>query len=64
MYLTVPLPVAQYRAVKMKFVPKDPNEPLVVVRLLIPQNASFQQLKERLASLMKVNPANVRESVL
>lgn len=59
MYLTVPLPVAQHRAVKVKFVPRDPDQPIVTVRLLISQNASFQQLKERLAGMMKANPANV-----
>jgi ubiquitin carboxyl-terminal hydrolase 4/11/15 len=61
MYLTVPLPIAQHRAVKVKFVPRDPDQPPVTVRLLISQNASFQQLKERLAGIMKVNPAHVSE---
>lgn len=59
MYLTVPLPIAQHRRVKVQYVSRDPEQPPVNVQLLISQNASFQQLKERLAGLMKVNPANV-----
>lgn len=60
MYLTVPLPIAQTRQVKVEFIPRDPEQPPVIVRLLISQNASFQQLKERLASVVKVNPSHVR----
>ncbi|KAK6909152.1 hypothetical protein I203_103167 [Kwoniella mangroviensis CBS 8507] len=51
MYLTVPLPIAQHRHMKMIFVPRDVDKPPVLVKLLIPQNASFAQVKERLAAL-------------
>jgi ubiquitin carboxyl-terminal hydrolase 4/11/15 len=59
MYLTVPLPIAQHRLFKLTFVPRDPSQKAVKVRLLIGQNASFQKIKERLGSLLKVNPSNV-----
>ena len=60
MYLTVPLPIAQHRQFKLQFVPRDPSQSPVRVRLLIPQNASFQKIKERVGSLLKVNPSHVR----
>ena len=59
MYLTVPLPIAQYRQLKLNFVPRDPEKPPIRVRLLVPQNASFMQVKEKLGALLKCNPANV-----
>jgi hypothetical protein len=59
MYLTVPLPIAQHRTVKFIYVPFDAEETPMKISLLIPQNASFMQLKEKLALLVKCNPANV-----
>lgn len=59
MYLTVPLPVAQTREVKLTFFPKATDKPPVRVQLLIPANASFMQLKEKLGKLMGCDPANV-----
>ena len=64
MYLTVPLPIAQNRQLKLHFVPRDPEKPPVRVRILIPQNASFAQVKERLGALLKCNPSYVRLPVL
>lgn len=63
MYLTVPLPIAQYRRFKSIFVPNDPSEPPIKVHVLIPQNASFQQVKERIGSILKVNPLHVSLAV-
>lgn len=60
MYLTVPLPIVQTRLFKLVFVPRDPLQAPMKVRLLIPQNASFQKIKERIGSLLKVNPSHVR----
>ncbi|WWC91950.1 uncharacterized protein L201_006902 [Kwoniella dendrophila CBS 6074] len=51
MYLTVPLPIAQHRHMKMIFVPYDVEKPPMIVRLLVPQNASFAQVKDRLAAI-------------
>jgi len=59
MYLTVPLPIAQYRRFKSIFVPKDPTQQPIKINVLIPQNASFQQVKERIGSILKVNPLHV-----
>jgi len=59
MYLTVPLPIIQTRIFKLHFVPRDPLQAPVKVKLLIPQNASFQKIKERIGSLLKVNPTHV-----
>ena len=64
MYLTVPLPIAQNRQFKLHFVPRDPEKSPVRVRILIPQNASFLQVKERLGALLKCNPSYVSLSVL
>lgn len=59
MYLTVPLPIAQFRQLKLKFIPKDVDQSPVRVRLLVPQNASFMQVKEKLGQLMKAKSSNV-----
>jgi len=59
MYLTVPLPIMQTRVFKFSFVPRDPLQAPVKVKLLIPQNASFQKIKERIGSLLKVNASHV-----
>jgi ubiquitin carboxyl-terminal hydrolase 4/11/15 len=59
MYLTVPLPIAQYREFKLHYVSRDPDQPPVKVRLLITQNSSLQAVKEKLAQLVKVNPSHV-----
>lgn len=59
MYLTVPLPISQYRQMRLYFVPRDPEKLPVRVRLLIPQHASFTQVKEKLGALMKCNATNV-----
>ncbi|KAK4683921.1 hypothetical protein P7C73_g6288, partial [Tremellales sp. Uapishka_1] len=55
MYLTVPLPIAQTRLFKLRYVPLNPEKPPVNVKMLVPQNASFAQIKEKLASLVKYN---------
>jgi hypothetical protein len=59
MYLTVPLPIIQTRVFKLSFVPRDPLQAPMKVKLLIPQNASFQKIKERIGSLLKVNASHV-----
>lgn len=58
MYLTVPMPIAQHRVFKGLFLSKGTDDP-VRVKLLIPQNASFQQVKEILGRLVGANPSNV-----
>lgn len=63
MYLTVPLPIAQHRKFKAHFVSKDPTQPPIKVNLLISQNASFQQVKERIGTLLKVNPSHVSQDL-
>jgi len=64
MYLTVPLPIIQTRVFKLSFVPRDPLQAPVKVKLLIPQNASFQKIKERIGSLLKVNASHVSHSIV
>lgn len=59
MYLTVPLPISQHRQLKLHFIARDPEKPPIHVRLLIPQNASFMQVKEKLAALVKCNSSQV-----
>ena len=62
MYLTVPLPIAQTRVFKCFFVPLNPDLRPIPVRMLIPQNASFMQVKERLGSLLGCDAQNVSGS--
>ena len=64
MYLTVPLPIAQYRHFKLRYVPRDPDKPIVRVQMLVPQNASILQVKEKLGQLVHANPSNVRSTLL
>ncbi len=59
MYLTVPLPIAQHREFKYSFVPRDPEKPTLHGKVLIPANASFTQVKEKISILMKCNPQHV-----
>lgn len=59
MYLTVPLPIAQTRTFKLVFFPKDTERPLVNVQLLIPVNASFSALKDKLGGLVGAKGSNM-----
>lgn len=59
MYLTVPLPIAQTRVFKCLFVPLDPASPQVKIKVLIPQNASFGQIKDKIATLVNGKGANM-----
>ncbi|EIW72145.1 hypothetical protein TREMEDRAFT_36466 [Tremella mesenterica DSM 1558] len=59
MYLTVPLPIAQTRQIKLLFIPRDVEQSPINIRLLIPQNASFMQVKEKLGQLVKCSPSNL-----
>lgn len=59
MYLTVPMPIAQTRTFKCIFFPKDTDLAPVNVQLLVPANASFSVVKEKLGQLMKTNGANI-----
>ncbi|KIR27707.1 ubiquitin carboxyl-terminal hydrolase 4/11/15 [Cryptococcus deuterogattii R265] len=59
MYLTVPLPIAQNRQFKVTFVPRDIEKPPVIVKLLISQNASFAQVKDKLGSLFDCKGSSI-----
>ncbi|WWD19867.1 hypothetical protein CI109_104335 [Kwoniella shandongensis] len=59
MYLTVPLPIAQNRHFNLTFVPRDVEKSPVKVRLLIPQNASFGQIKDKIGALMGCKGSNI-----
>ncbi|WRT69987.1 uncharacterized protein IL334_006980 [Kwoniella shivajii] len=59
MYLTVPMPIAQHRHMKVQYVARDVEKPPVTVKLLIPQNASFAQVKDKLGSLVGCRPSNL-----
>ncbi|WWC72251.1 uncharacterized protein I206_106213 [Kwoniella pini CBS 10737] len=59
MYLTVPMPIAQHRHMKTIFVPRDVDKPPFTVKLLVPQNASFAQFKDRLAALTGSKASNL-----
>ncbi|OXG79192.1 ubiquitin carboxyl-terminal hydrolase 4/11/15 [Cryptococcus neoformans var. grubii Br795] len=59
MYLTVPLPIAQNRQFKVTFVPRDTEKPPVNVKLLIPQNASFAQVKDKIGSLFDCKGSSI-----
>lgn len=59
MYLTVPLPIAQTRVAKFHFVPLYPAQLPVQVKLLLPTNASWGHLKEKLATLTGCSSSNV-----
>lgn len=62
MYLTVPLPIAQTRTFKCHYVPLDPESPQIRIRLLIPLNASFMQVKERIAAVTGAKANHVSDS--
>lgn len=64
MYLTVPLPIAQNRQFKVTFVPRDTEKPPVNVKLLIPQNASFAQVKDKIGSLFDCKGSSVSHLVI
>lgn len=64
MYLTVPLPIAQYREFKYHFVPRDPEKPIMRGKVLVPANASFSQVKEKLGILMKCSPQHVSSAAV
>lgn len=59
MYLTVPLPIAQHREFKFEFIARNPEQSSIKGRLLIPANASFSQIKEKLGKLVNCNPQHV-----
>lgn len=59
MYLTVPLPISQTRTFKLIFFPKDVEKPPVNVHLLVPANASFQALKDKLGKLVGAPGGNI-----
>jgi hypothetical protein len=62
MYLTVPLPIAQTKVFKCLYVPLDPQSPQIKIKLLIPQNASFMQVKEKIASLVGTKADHVSQA--
>ncbi|WVF67340.1 hypothetical protein IAT40_002093 [Kwoniella sp. CBS 6097] len=59
MYLTVPLPIAQHRRMKVTYVPSDVTKPPVKVNLLVPQNASFAQVKDKLSAIVGSKSSNL-----
>lgn len=59
MYLTVPLPISQTRTYKCIFFPRDTDKPPVNVQILIPSNAPFSTVKERLGQLVKAPASNL-----
>ncbi|ORY31587.1 hypothetical protein BCR39DRAFT_558054 [Naematelia encephala] len=59
MYLTVPLPITQTRVLKIWYISRDVERPPLAVSLLIPQLASIQQAKEKLAGLVKCSASNL-----
>lgn len=59
MYLTVPLPISQTRIVKVIFFPRDVEKPPVNVHLLLPANASFAALKDKLGRLTGTQGSNI-----
>lgn len=62
MYLTVPLPIAQYRQFECRFYPRDPEADPLNIRMSIPANASFAQVKDKLGALVDANPAHVSKN--
>lgn len=59
MYLTVPLPISQTRNVKVIFVPRDVEKPPINVHMLLPANASFSTLKDKLGRLTGTQGSNI-----
>ncbi|KAL1410813.1 hypothetical protein Q8F55_001756 [Vanrija albida] len=59
MYLTVPLPIAQTRTFKLIFFPRDTERLPINVQLLVPVNASFSVLKDKLGALVNAKGSNI-----
>ncbi|ODO05552.1 hypothetical protein I350_04604 [Cryptococcus amylolentus CBS 6273] len=59
MYLTVPLPIAQHRQFKGIFVPRDTEKGPTPFQILIPQNAAFSQIKDKLGALFGCKANNI-----
>lgn len=59
MYLTVPMPITQTRTFKCIYFPKDTDLAPVNVQLLVPANASFSTVKEKLGQLLQTNGNNI-----
>ncbi|TXT15799.1 hypothetical protein VHUM_00302 [Vanrija humicola] len=59
MYLTVPLPIAQTRTFKLIYFPKDTERQPINVQLLVPVNASFSTLKDKLGALVGAKGSNM-----
>lgn len=59
MYLTVPLPISQTRIVKVIFFPRDVEKAPMNVHMLLPANASFAALKEKLGRLTGTQGSNI-----
>ncbi|GMK56830.1 hypothetical protein CspeluHIS016_0306700 [Cutaneotrichosporon spelunceum] len=59
MYLTVPLPISQTRTVKVIFFPRDTDKPPLTVHMLLPANASFSALKDKLGRLTGTASSNI-----
>ncbi|KAK8853439.1 hypothetical protein IAR55_004145 [Kwoniella newhampshirensis] len=59
MYLTVPLPIAQNRHFNLTFIPRDVEKSPVKLRLLIPQNSSFAQIKDKIGAIMGCKGTNI-----
>ncbi|KAI7818214.1 hypothetical protein BC939DRAFT_480534 [Gamsiella multidivaricata] len=52
MYLSLPLPINKKWTGTVTYVPYDPREPLVDIRLQLPKGSTLKQLKEKVAELM------------
>jgi ubiquitin carboxyl-terminal hydrolase 4/11/15 len=59
MYLTVPLPITQTRTFKCVYFPADTDKMPLNVQLLVPANASFSVVKDKLGALVKAPGANI-----
>jgi ubiquitin carboxyl-terminal hydrolase 4/11/15 len=59
MYLTVPLPISQTRTVKIIFFPRDTEKSPINVHMLLPANASFATLKDKLGRLTGTQASNI-----
>lgn len=59
MYLTVPLPISQTRVVKVVFFPREIEKPPLNVHMLLPANASFAALKDKLGRLTGTSASNI-----
>ncbi|CAK9787415.1 UCH-domain-containing protein [Cutaneotrichosporon oleaginosum] len=59
MYLTVPLPISQTRTVKVIFFPNNTDKAPLNVHMLLPANASFAMLKDKLGRLTGAQASNI-----